>query len=304
MLFRILALAIISATAVYWFNVRIRPDDILAYNKLLQESTELRARKALQEQPAHQYREGVQKDIWSQNETRHFKIQSENSELTLSQKSDHVEVIEELKNIQCSVQDDFTLTAEEGIYTFPSHQFIAKKNCHLTQQKNIIDGTKILLDLDKEIVTYENPKGHLSQGLDFTAKSLIWHKKTGKLYLTDQVSIEQPGQFTLIADSGTLTLDEFQPSLLYLEGNVALVSSRIQDKMSHAIADTLTYDPKEKTLLFSGTKKVLFWQDGLRISAAEVLIRQNQTVEGKGDVHFTFDLEEQNYIDKFFKQYL
>lgn len=305
MLFRFLALALISASIVYWFNVRMTPEDIIAYEKLSQESTELRRRKALQEQPAHQKRHGVQKDIWSQNETRHFTIQSEHSELTLSQKKDKMEIIEELENIQCHIKDGFTLTADEGIYTFPSHQFIAQTNCHLTQDQNKIDGTKITLDLDKEIVTYENPKGHLSQGsLDFTAKTLVWHKKIGKLYLTDQVTITQPEQFTLVADQGTLTLDEFQPSLLVLEGNVQLISSRIQDKISHALADTLTYNPTDKTLLFSAAKKVLFWQDGLHLSAEEVLIRENQTVEGKGDVHFTFDLEEQNYIDKFFKQYL
>lgn len=295
----------ISAFAVYWFHIRMDPPDIIAYNKLVQESTELHTRHALEEKPAHQKRQGVQKDIWTQNETSHYQIQSAHSELTLSQKKDKLEVLEELKQIRCSIQDDFTLTADEGLYTFPSHQFIAKKNCRLLQNQNQIDGTAIQLDLSQEIVTYENPKGHLVNGpLNFTAKNLIWHKKIGKLYLTDHVIIEQPDRFILESDLGILNLDQFKPTLLILEGNVHLISSRIQDKKSYALADTLTYNPIEKTFLFSGAKKVLFWQEGLSLSASEVLIRQDQTVEGRGDVHFAFDLEEQNSIDQFFKHYL
>lgn len=292
----------IAGFATYWFNIRTRPHDISAYHKLIQESTELRTRHALEEQPAYQKRQGVQKDIWSQDETRHFQIQSEHSELTLSQKKDKIEATEQLKQIHCSIEND-TLTADEGIYTFPSHQFTAQNNCRLAQNENHIDGTRIHFDLIQEIVTYENPKGHFAP-LNFTAKSLIWHKKEGKLYLTDHVTIEQPDHFTLIADRGDLTLNQFQPTLLVLEGNVRLISTCIQDKESYAVADTLTYHPIEKTLLLSSDRKVLFWQEGLSLSASEVLIRQDQTVEGHGDVHFAFDLEEQNYIDELFKQYL
>ena len=303
-----LAVIALSACAVYWFHIQIRPEDIAAYDKLLQESTALRSRPALEGNPAHQKRRGVQKDIWAQEATHHFQIQSAYSELTLSQKNDKIEALEELKEIRCTTQDDFTLTAEEGFYTFPSHQLTAQKNCHLVQHQNQIDGTRIQLDLAQEIVTYDNPKGHFASGpLHFTADKLIWHKKEGKLYLLDPVTIEQPGQFTLFANRGTLTLDEWQPTLLFLEGNVRLISSRIQDKESYAIADTLTYDPTAKTLLFNAARKVLFWQEGLSLSASEVLIRQverDQTVEGHGDVQFTFDLEEQNYIDQLFKQYL
>lgn len=308
MFFRFLAVIGLSALAIYWVHIRMRPEDVTAYHKLIQESTELRTRHALEEKPAHQKRHGVQKDIWSQDETRHFQIQSAHSELILSQKKDKTEAIEELKEIRCSIKDGFTLIADEGLYTFPSHQFIAQKNCHLVQDQNQIDGTRIHLDLAQEVVTYENPKGHLASGpLNFTADKLIWHKREGKLYLIDRVTIEQPEQFTLLAKRGTLTLDELQPTLLLLQGNVRLISSRIQGKESYAVADALTYDPAEKTFLFTADRKVLFWQEGLALSASEVLIRQihqDQTVEGHGDVHFTFDLEEQNSIDELFKQYL
>jgi len=271
------------------------------YEQLIQESTELRTKHALAEKPALQKRQNVQKDIWSQNETRHFRIQSEQSELTIAK----TDAVEELKNIHCHFKDDFILSADEGIYSFPSHQFTAQKNCHLLQNANQIDGTLIHLDLNQEIVTYENPKGFIASGpLRFTAKKLVWHKKQGKLILTDDVTIEQPGQFTLKSNLGTLTLNEYEPTLLVLEGEVKLLSTVIQDKISNALADTLTYRPKEKSLLFSSAKKVLFWQDGLSLSASEVLIREDKTVEGHGDVHFSFNFEEQNYIDELFKNYL
>jgi lipopolysaccharide export system protein LptA len=304
MFLRFLALITLFAFAIYWFHIRKNPHDALAYENLIQESIDLRTRRALEEKPAHQKRQDVQKDIWTQNETRHFQIQSKDSDLTISQKKDKTEAFEALKDIRCNVQNEFILTADEGIYTYPSHQFIAQKNCSLIQNENQIDGTRIHLDLVQEIVTYENPKGRLASGPLFTAKQLIWDKKANTLHLIDEVHIDQPDQFNLVANLGTVFLSELQPTLITLEGNVRLISSRIQDKESYAVADTLTYNPTEKTLLFSAANKVLFWQEGLSLSASEILIRQDQTIEGHGDVHFAFDLEEQNYIDELFKQYL
>lgn len=304
-MFRIFAVISLLLFAVYWFHIRMRPEDAAFYEKLIQESIDLRAKRALEETPAHQKRQGVQKDIWTQNETRHFQIHSLNSDLTLSQKREKIEATEELEEIQCTIQNEFTLTADEGIYTYPSHQFIAQKNCHLIQNQNQIDGTRIHLDLDGEMVTYDNPKGRLASGpLNFAAKKLIWDKKANQLHLIDHVRIDQPDHFSLLANLGTVDLNELQPTLITLQGNVRLISSRIQDKESFALADTLTYNPTEKTLLFSAQKRVLFWQEGLSLSASEILIRQDQAVEGHGDVHFAFDLDEQNFIDELFKQYL
>lgn len=305
MFFRFLALAALFAILIYWFYVRIRPEDPANFEKLVQESFELRTRRALEQEPAHQKRQEVQKDIWTQNESRHFQIQSQGSDLTISQKKDKIEVIERLQNVRCHIQNEFTLTADEGIYTFPSHQFIAEKNCKLVQNQNWMNGERIQFDLIEETVSYENPQGHLASGpIDFSAKRLFWDKRANQLYLLDDVEICQPGAFTLLAYHGTVALEELKPTLIILEGNVRLISSRIQDKESFAVADTLTYNPVDKTLLFSAKKRVLFWQEGLTLSAFEVLIRQDQTVEGHGDVHFTFNLEEQNTIDEFFKQYL
>lgn len=296
------ALIALAAFAIYSLSVRVKPSDIPAYHKLVQESAELHTRRALEEEPAHQKRQGVQKDIWSQEETRHFQIQSEHSELILAQQKEKVEAVEQLQQIRCAIGDEI-LTADEGIYTYPSHQFTAQNNCRIAHSENHIDGTRIHFDLTQEIVTYENPKGYLAP-FHFTADKLIWHKKEGKLYLTNRVTIEQPDHTTLLADRGDLTLNQLQPLLLTLEGNVRLISHHIEDKGSYAAADTLIYHPLEKTILLTADRKVLFWQEGLALSATEVLIRPDHTVEGHGDVHFTFDLAEQNYIDELFKQYL
>ncbi len=293
------------AALTYWFAIRPTPLDEAHYHKLAQESLELRTRHALEEHPASQVRYNVQKDIWIQDEMRHFQIQSEESKLTLSlsQDKDKLEAVEELKKICCSIENEFNLTADFGLYTYPTHQFIAEKNCHLTQNQNYIDGKRIHLDLIQETVIYDHPIGRLNS-IDFKAEKLFWDKKESKLYLNDLITIEQPGQFTILANRGILDLVELKPTLITLDGNVRLISSRIQDKESYAVADKLTYNPIDKTLLFSAQKKVLFWQEGLSLSASSVLIREDQTVEGHGDVHFAFDLEEQDYIEKLFKQYL
>lgn len=262
-----LILILLSSFALYYWVIRLTPKEIASYETLIQESAQQRSRHALEETPAQQTRQGVQKDIWTQDETRHYQIQSEQSALSFTLKT----VVEELKNIRCTLPDGFILTADEALYSYPPHQFSAEKNCLLTQNNNVITAEKIEFDFAKEKVTCENPKGRLDEGLNFTANTLLWDKKENKLYLRDQVQ---------------------------------LISSRIQEKESFALADTLIYDLCDKTVLLTAKRKVLFWQSGLSLSAAEVLIRKDQTVEGKGDVHFSFDLDEQNTIDQFFKRYL
>lgn len=305
MFLRFAALTVLFSFFIYWFHIRMQPEDPARYQKLVDESVQLRTRRALEEEPAFQERLNVQKDIWTQNETHHFRIQSEGSHLKISQKRDKIEATEVLKKIHCAIPNGFRLLADTGIYTYPSHQFIAEENCRLLQNKNQIDGTRIHLDLIEETVLYENPRGKIALGLfDFTAQTLFWEKNGELLYLIDDVCIKQTEDMTFLAKKGTVYLEEFEPKLVVLEGNVRLISSRIQGKESYAMADRLTYDPSEKTLLFSADKRVLFWQDGLTMSATEVLVRENQTIEGYGNVHFTLDLEEQNCIDEFFKQYL
>lgn len=293
------ALIALVTFAIYWFSIRVSPRDISTYHNIVQETKALRQAKAFEEHPAKQIRQGVQKDIWAQ---KHFILQSEQSELIFSQKKEQTEAIEKLQNL--TLQGDFLLTADEGFYSHPSHQFIAQKNCHFTRDQNTIDGTRIHFDLLKEVITYENPQGHLKNGLEFTAKELIWNKKENKLYLTRQVTIHDPKQSTLIANEGIVSLNEFEPEILELIGDVRVISTRINDKETFALADKLTYHPLNKTILLSSAKKVLFWQEGLSLSASEVFIRPDQTIEGRGNVHFSFDMDEQNYIDQLFKQYL
>lgn len=136
--FSFLALILCLSLLAYYLHIRIAPGCAPLYHKLLKESIALRSHHALERHPAHQKREGVQKDIWVVNgaERLHSRIKSRHSDLTLSQKKDKVEAIEQLKEIDCWVQEEIdpahslqqirTLYAEEGVYYFPSHRFLAQ----------------------------------------------------------------------------------------------------------------------------------------------------------------------------------
>lgn len=276
MFIRIILLSFTLCLGIYWFSIRVTPEDRIQYNKLMTESIELRTQRALEEQPAHQIRQQVEKEMWTKNETSKFTIHSEDSNLTIIQNKDKTELIEKLHNITLSTPE-LTLTADYGLYTFPL----------------------------QDTLSFENPKGHiLSQDLHFTAKSLLWEKEKDVLHLIDDVKITQLDDLVLHAKQGIVELSKFQPTRVILQDDVQLISSRIQGKDGHAMAETLVYDPQNQTLVFSGQKRVLFWQEGLRISANELVIHKDQTVVGHGDVHFSFDLEEQNHINKFFNRYL
>lgn len=292
-------LILTAAFATYWYCIRIRQVDIANYTQMIQEREKLRNSAALDQEPSKQKRENVQKDIWTKN--GHFQMKSDKSELILTQKKDKIEAVEYNQNF--TLQNDFIFTADEASLSVPSNQLIAKNHCHLIKDNSNIYGDQFDFDLNKEIATYTNPHGHLKNNFEFQAKVLIWKKKENQLFLNHEVSI-QTDQCTIRADSAVITLDEFKPKLLILKDNVQFISKKINDKESYALAGTLTYNPNDKTILLNAEKNVLFWQDGFTLSAPEVLIQQNKTIEGHGTIHLTFDLEEQSAIDQFIKQYL
>ncbi|HSX25954.1 MAG TPA: hypothetical protein VLE89_02995 [Chlamydiales bacterium] len=158
---------------------------------------------------------------------------------------------------------------------FPS---LPTTTCHLLRGADQIDAHEIRFDLPHETLICDHPKGKLQQeALQFSANQLIWHRE---------------GKFLL-------------------EGNVELISTRLQDKESFVLADSVTYQPSDETLIFGSIapKKVLFWQEGLNLSATEVKVRRDplnekEIIEGIGDVHFAFDVEEKNSIEKFLSNYL
>ena len=131
-----IALIASSILLAYGFHIRLQPGDDSTYRKLVMESSEIKSRRALERNPAHQKREGVQKDIWSGPDRLHFRLKSAESELVISQKKEKVEAVEKLKHIECWLQDEIdvehslqqirTFSAETGVYHYPSHRFDAQ----------------------------------------------------------------------------------------------------------------------------------------------------------------------------------
>lgn len=273
MLFRFLALVLLSLFSVYWLHIRLTPEDISAYEKLLLDTSRIRERRVLKDKIARQERFQTKKDLWIENETKKITIESKSSSLALSQEKNHVAIVETFSHLAAQLPEGYTLFADKGTYRFPAHQFTAEENCLLTQGESRISADKMHFDLAKQTISCSLPEGELAEGLKFSGKTLTWDKKENKLYLDQEVRL----------------------------------ISKDRGKQSFAIADRLVYNLSDETILLSSQEKVLFWQEGLRLSASEVLIHRNkeeETVKGKGDVHFCFTMEEQSLIDEIFKQYL
>lgn len=114
--------------------------DIKEYHNFLNRKTKATSCRALKRKPIEQQRENVQKDIFlTQDGTRlHFRIFSEKSILTFTEKKDNIEIIENLEKIKCLIQDRYFFnpqkkifqqqlryfTAEKGSYIYPSHKFV------------------------------------------------------------------------------------------------------------------------------------------------------------------------------------
>ena len=132
-------LFVASALTCFYFQIDKRPEDLINYRNLIEESLEIGRKKDLHAKSARQIRKGVQKDIWAtkENERTHFCLKSESSDLVIERKNHKLDVKEYLKKIEClsqeridriqNTQEIRALSSAEGVYYFPSHQFIAKR---------------------------------------------------------------------------------------------------------------------------------------------------------------------------------
>lgn len=217
------------------------------------------------------------------------------------------------------MHQEITASGGSAIYKTGSlilYPAIPSNDCRLNRNQDWIDAHEIHFDLFKEELICSIAKGIFQSTkhgpLHFSSDKLHWLKKEEKLHLKGNVLIEQSNQFSVYADDAFLSFqNETEPDHFLLEGNVRLISSRIQDQESFSIADKIAFSPQDqKLILYSNSpNRVLFWQEGFSLSAPEIHIQrdrssQQETIEGKGDVHFAFDMEEKNMIEQLISKYL
>ncbi|MBS0625089.1 MAG: hypothetical protein JSS32_03480 [Verrucomicrobia bacterium] len=210
------------------------------------------------------------------------------------------------------------IKAQGGIAIYKNRQIslypeLPLLHCRLTHDRFDLEAETIQLQLDGD----EKPTlAHIAT----TGDSLIHFPPAGRLSCKGAIhydpvsqilsaSPKTPLQFsdeTLAMEADKAQID-MGSELLTLEGNIRFISSHFQGKETYAIAEKASYFPKENRLVLnsSSARKVLFWQNGFTLTAPEVHIqRDTETVQGVGDVHFSFDLDEQNYFDEIFSRYL
>lgn len=279
---------LLAAGMVSFFSIQLRPSDLPNYTKMMQDCNELHSKKALERSPAHQARSGVRKEIWAMDgdERNHMSLFSEGSDLIVHQKKDKFEAVEELQNLEFTMEKGEhrpKIKANRGNYSISDFQ---------------------TFELAEEVVLSE------TNGLTAQGGSCLY--KDGKAILYPKAPYTH---CTLTSpedriDAMRISFD-YAAKELVCEGNVRLRSMRVQGKESFAIAETLSYKPDEKRIVLTSSypKRVLFWQDDMRLSAREVHICPDpdtklETIEGIGDIHFAFDLAEESAIHEFFRSRL
>lgn len=178
------------------------------------------------------------------------------------------------------IKSPFDITAKGGSAVYQRNKLTLypsplKSYCQLDQNENWIQAEKIIFDLALMEMVCLSAHGYTTENALFFS-----------------------------ADSIRLSLSkEFQPTLLLLEGNVAL-RALYQNKKSFALADAVTYKMEQKELLLTAapTKKVLFWQDGLELSAPQ--LRITDAIEGIGDIHFMLNTEQKKQLLEIFSRHL
>ena len=162
----------------------------------------------------------------------------------------------------------------------------------------------------QELEFFEEVKIQMLGNLSAEGGSAIYKMGSLTLYPSVPSSYCQLYRGEERIDAREIRFDLLKEELL-VKGNVRFHSTSIQGKESFALADRIIFQSKEETLLLESDppKRVLFWQEGLTLSAPEIAIKRDlrtkkESIEGKGDVHFAFDLEEKNVIEQLLSKYL
>ena len=226
---------------------------------------------------ARQVRSQVSKDFWvsgSAGRTR-ATIGGIESTLNLVMRGGKIEGVERLVNVDSKTSQGHHFTANEGIYFYPSNHFWAI-NATL-ECEGLLKGRAQKIEMSLT-------GSHLlcSGGVELDAQKERLH---------------------VAAETGSVVFGkELLLSEMHCQGSVQLKRDD-----TFALAKQFDYFAEKDLAILSCPlpERVLFWQQSARLSAPEVRMKLDSgKVEGLGDVHCSFDLEEQNLFDAIFAKYL
>ncbi len=133
--------AIVSLFFVFWLGhtCLVTQKDLSLYCKYLEKQKQLSSQSLAE--TSRQTREQVQKDIWFSQESAtrlHYKIESQSSELVLVPTKNKFEIIENLRNMKCWMQEKVYdsssgtpmqqirfIKADEGVYRYNQQELVA-----------------------------------------------------------------------------------------------------------------------------------------------------------------------------------
>ena len=139
-MFRIGSLFLLGIAAVWYFQLRICNKDACDYEKLVQESANLRSKSTLELSPIRQFRKGVKKDLWTfqNNQWKTASLESASSDLVLTQKRQKIEAMELLEGIS-GHSSEGAFSAELGTLDLRSSDLTLQGTVKLAWQINNID---------------------------------------------------------------------------------------------------------------------------------------------------------------------
>ncbi|MBX9744302.1 MAG: hypothetical protein K2X08_03725 [Chlamydiales bacterium] len=217
----------------------------------------------------------------------------------------YVELIQNSQNLRSqhslASQDAVQMRqqVQKDIWTRESHIQLKslKSTLSLSKKNRSLYATEIFYEASGIIEKEDQPTCHFTMAEGyycFPSEKLI--AKNLHLSIGDTCLIK--------ADEAEIT-DLHKP--FQLQGNIHFTSLSQQDKNIYALADSASYCPKTRIFILNGSKEknVLCYQDAHRFSAPQLYIHQDtKTIEAKGDVRFSFSMEEKTSFEHIFSRYL
>jgi hypothetical protein len=248
----------------------VRPHDLIAYKKLMRESAELKTKQVLESQPAHQSRHRVQKDIWIPKDAQRIHWQMQSVRSEL-------EIFQKKDKLEAVEHlESLNCWAQDGqqIRTLKAETGVSYFPSYRFGAENV------------QVDFFQLPDSEMSASIEGCTPFL----------------------------TGTADTAKFMEELS-LEGHVRLVSNPLNQigahKKSFAVSDRLVYHPQTQSIVLSCDQphRVLFWQDGLSLSASAVNIQRDpktgvDRIEGEGDVRCCLNSEEKDFLERLFSKYL
>ncbi len=219
------------------------------------------------------------------------------------------------EDVTIKYNKDFVLTADEATYetstpgnkvngTLKAYQKTAETPCKIFSKEDSIQTPYIEIDLDKNLLFMENPKGQLASStfsenengkVLFSCQKLKWDHEKGLLHLQKDITIEEASFGSLIAEKEVI-IEKNSSQIKSISVNGKSILTQKESMLTSFGQLHLDAEKSQITALSPKNKQLIYTDSQMQINANQALLEYTESSQElssltlKGNVKIeTFD---------------